>query len=57
MTKTFLSNVELYEIWCKHVPAGAPIDMMDVAQFFDAARDIMRAMEDDAVTTAEEVIK
>ena len=45
MTKTFLSNVELYEIWCKHVPAGAPIDVMDVAQFFDAARDIMRAME------------
>ena len=57
MTKTFLSNVELYEIWCKHVPAGAPIDMMDVAQFFDAARDIMRAMEDDAVTSPAEVLR
>lgn len=55
MTKTFLSNVELYKIWCKHVPAGAPIDVMDVAQFFDAARDIMRTMEDNATSSVQEV--
>jgi hypothetical protein len=55
MTKAMLSNQELYKIYRKHVASDGLIDMMDMGQFLDAARDVMRALEDTATSSAWEV--
>jgi hypothetical protein len=55
MTKAMLSNQELYKIYRKHVASDGLIDMMDMGQFLDAARDVMRALEDTATTSVQEV--
>ena len=52
MKKPMLSNPELYKIYRKHVASDGLIDMMDMGQFLDAARDVMRAVEDTATTRA-----
>ena len=40
-----LSNQELYKIYRNHVASDGLIDMMDMGQFLDAAREIMRIVE------------
>jgi hypothetical protein len=45
MTKAMLSNQELYKIYRKHVASDGLIDMMDMGQFLDAARDVMRTVQ------------
>ena len=42
---SMLSNADFYKIYRKHVASDGLIDMMDMGQFLDAAREIMRIVE------------
>ena len=43
---------ELYQIWCKYVPAGEAVDRMTVDQFLAAAADIIAALQVSSSTSA-----